>query len=64
MACTSPGRLAPPPTRSNVFKGIDSTLLFAALAVVIIMLLITYRSPVLWLLPVIAAGMSLATAQG
>ena len=49
---------------SNAFKGIDSTLLFAALAVVIIILLITYRSPVLWLLPVISAGVSLATAQG
>jgi putative drug exporter of the RND superfamily len=49
---------------SNAFKGIDSTLLFAALGVVIILLLITYRSPVLWLLPVISAGVSLATAQG
>ena len=49
---------------SNAFKGIDGTLLYAALAVVIIILLITYRSPVLWLLPVIAAGVSLATAQG
>ena len=49
---------------SNAFKGIDGTLLFAALAVVIIILLITYRSPVLWLLPVIAAAVSLATAQG
>src|SRR5215467_11295930 len=41
---------------SNAFKGIDSTLLFAALAVVIVLLLLTYRSPVLWLLPVISAG--------
>src|ERR1700751_5348704 len=49
---------------SNAFKGIDSTLLFAALAVVIVLLLITYRSPVLWLLPVISAGVSLAAAQG
>src|SRR5215471_6247914 len=37
---------------SAVFKGIDSTLLYSALAVVIVILLITYRSPVLWLLPV------------
>src|ERR1700757_4128813 len=48
---------------SNAFKGIDSTLLFAALAVVIVLLLITYRSPVLWLLPVLAAGVALITAQ-
>ena len=41
---------------SKVFKGIDSTLLYATLAVVIVILLITYRSPVLWLLPVLSAG--------
>jgi putative drug exporter of the RND superfamily len=48
---------------SKAFKGIDSTLLFATLAVVIILLLITYRSPVLWLLPVISAGIALTSAQ-
>src|SRR5215468_6057143 len=48
---------------SKVFKGIDSTLLYATLAVVIIILLITYRSPVLWLLPVISSGVALITAQ-
>jgi putative drug exporter of the RND superfamily len=48
---------------SKVFKGIDSTLLYAALAVVIVILLITYRSPVLWLLPVISSGVALITAQ-
>jgi RND superfamily putative drug exporter len=48
---------------ANSFKGIDSTLLFATLAVVIGLLLITYRSPSLWLLPVITAGIALATTQ-
>ena len=48
---------------SNSFKGIDSTLLFAALAVVIVLLLLTYRSPVLWLLPVISAGVALISAE-
>src|SRR5215831_5972518 len=48
---------------SEVFKGIDTTLLIAALAVVIVILLITYRSPVLWLLPVISSGVALITAQ-
>src|SRR5215467_10942764 len=47
---------------NNVFKGIDSTLLYAAVAVVIVILLITYRSPVLWLLPVISSGVALFTA--
>jgi RND superfamily putative drug exporter len=48
---------------SKVFKGIDSTLLYSTVAVVIVILLITYRSPVLWLLPVISAGVALITAQ-
>jgi RND superfamily putative drug exporter len=48
---------------SKSFKGVDSTLLFATLAVVIILLLVTYRSPVLWLLPVLSAGISLTVAQ-
>ena len=48
---------------SKVFKGIDSTLLFAAVGVVIGILLITYRSPVLWLLPVVSSGVALITAQ-
>jgi putative drug exporter of the RND superfamily len=45
------------------FKGIDGTLLYSALAVVIVLLLLTYRSPVLWLLPVISVGVALVTSQ-
>jgi RND superfamily putative drug exporter len=45
------------------FQGIDSTLLIATLAVVILLLLITYRSPVLWLLPVMSAGLALTVTQ-
>ena len=48
---------------NKMFKGIDSTLLYATLLVVIVILLITYRSPVLWLLPVISAVVALITAQ-
>src|SRR5215470_1037312 len=48
---------------SNAFKGIDGVLLYSALAVVIVLLLITYRSPVLWLLPVISAGVALTSSQ-
>src|SRR6201994_4662805 len=47
----------------KAFKGIDGVLLFSALAVVIILLLITYRSPTLWLLPVISAGVALTSSQ-
>jgi putative drug exporter of the RND superfamily len=48
---------------NSAFKGIDGTLLFSALAVVIVLLLLTYRSPVLWLLPVISAGVALVSAE-
>jgi putative drug exporter of the RND superfamily len=48
---------------AKAFKGVDSTLLYATLAVVIVLLLITYRSPALWLLPVLSAGIALATCQ-
>jgi hypothetical protein len=43
---------------ASSFKGIDGTLLAATLIVVIVLLLITYRSPALWLLPVMSAGIA------
>jgi RND superfamily putative drug exporter len=48
---------------AEAFEGIDSTLLFAAAGVVIVILLFTYRSPVLWLLPVLSAGIALTASQ-
>ncbi|SDD12155.1 putative drug exporter of the RND superfamily [Sanguibacter gelidistatuariae] len=48
---------------SKAFQGIESTLLYAAAGVVIIILLLTYRSPILWLLPLITAGVALTVAQ-
>jgi putative drug exporter of the RND superfamily len=58
---TGPGGFAA--DSSAAFSGIDGTLLYSALAVVIFILLITYRSPVLWLLPVMSAGLALTVAQ-
>ncbi|MGP3980211.1 MMPL family transporter [Streptomyces sp. KR80] len=46
-----------------VYEGIDSTLLLTALGVVVVALLLTYRSPSLLLVPVISAVASLLTAQ-
>ena len=48
---------------SKMFKGIDSTLLYSTVLVVILVLLVTYRSPVLWLLPVVSSGVALIAAQ-
>src|SRR6202008_4899778 len=47
----------------KAFKGIAGLLLFSALAVVIVLLLLTYRSPSLWLLPVISAAVALTSAE-
>jgi putative drug exporter of the RND superfamily len=49
--------------QSKAFQGIDGTMLYATLAVVVLILLVTYRSPVLWLLPVVSAGGALVAAQ-
>ena len=49
---------------SEAFAGIDGKLLYSAMAVVIVILLITYRSPILWLVPVLSAGTALFVAQG
>jgi len=48
---------------ADAFAGIDGTLLFAALGVVIVILLFTYRSPILWLLPIVSAVFALFTAE-
>jgi len=37
------------------FEGIDTNLILATLGVVIVILLFTYRSPILWLLPILCA---------
>ena len=48
---------------SEAFEGIDGALLFAALGVVIVILLFTYRSPVLWILPILSAVVALYCSQ-
>jgi putative drug exporter of the RND superfamily len=48
---------------ASAFEGIDGALLLATVGVVIVILLLTYRSPLLWLLPVISAGIALVVAQ-
>ncbi|HEX8768784.1 MAG TPA: MMPL family transporter, partial [Jatrophihabitans sp.] len=48
---------------SDAFAGIDSTLLFAALGVVIVILLFVYRSPVLWIFPILSAVLALGLSS-
>ncbi len=49
---------------SEVFGGIDGTLLYSALAIVVLILLVSYRSPVLWVLPILSCVVALMVAQG
>ena len=48
---------------SEAFEGSTATLLFAALGVVILILLFTYRSPILWILPIFSAVIALYCSQ-
>ncbi|MBM2620032.1 MMPL family transporter [Actinoplanes sp. LDG1-06] len=57
------GPVAAAADSAGAFAGIDGTLLYTTLAVVAIILLVTYRSPVLWLLPIITAGVALTSSQ-
>jgi putative drug exporter of the RND superfamily len=58
---TGPGGMAA--DSGAAFKGIDGTLLYATVGVVVVILLLTYRSPTLWLLPVVSAGVALMVAE-
>ncbi|GAA0633917.1 hypothetical protein GCM10009547_42400 [Sporichthya brevicatena] len=49
---------------ADAFEGTEGAVLLAAMCVVIVILLITYRSPVLWLLPVLSALAALSVALG
>jgi RND superfamily putative drug exporter len=49
---------------AEAFAGIDGTLLFATLGVVILILLFTYRSPLLWIVPILSAVCALEISQG
>jgi putative drug exporter of the RND superfamily len=48
---------------ADVFSGFDATLLYITAAIVIVILLLTYRSPTLWLLPLTCVFVALTAAQ-
>jgi RND superfamily putative drug exporter len=49
---------------ATIFTSFDSKLLLVTLGAVIVILLVSYRSPLLWALPIISAGVSLTVAMG
>jgi RND superfamily putative drug exporter len=48
----------------EVFETVDSTLMLATAAVVAVLLIVTYRSPLLWLVPLVSVGIAAITAMG
>ena len=48
----------------EVFGSIDGALILATVVVVVLILLAVYRSPVLWLLPILGAGAAFSMASG
>ena len=48
----------------DVFQQIDTKLLLATALVVAVLLLLTYRSPTLWLIPLLTVGLAFETAAG
>jgi RND superfamily putative drug exporter len=48
---------------SDALNGIDSNLVYITAAIVIVILLLTYRSPALWLLPLICVIIALTASQ-
>ena len=48
----------------GAFGSIDSTLLTTTATVVAIILIVVYRSPILWILPLLSAGIALTLAGG
>ena len=48
----------------EAFGGVETTLLLAAVGVVTVVLLITYRSPVLWVVPLVSVGLASQLAAG
>ena len=49
---------------AEIFEGVDSTLILATLGVVIVILLFTYRSPILWLLPILSVIVAYVGSTG
>ena len=50
--------------QAKAFAGIDGVLLLSALGIVFVLLVLTYRSPILWFIPLLCGVFSVFTAQG
>lgn len=62
VSLAGPGAFAADQAES--FAGIDGILLLTAIGIVVVLLLLTYRSPVLWIIPLVCGVFAVFTAQG
>lgn len=62
VTLAGPGAFAADQAES--FAGIDGILLLTAIGIVIVLLLLTYRSPILWIIPLMCGVFAVFTAQG
>ncbi len=62
VAVTGPAALTA--DSSNVFKSIDTKLFAATFGLVLVLLILIYRSPVFWILPLIAIVFAVIVARG
>ncbi len=62
VSLAGPGAFAADQAES--FAGIDGILLLTAIGIVIVLLLLTYRSPILWIIPLLCGVFAVFTAQG
>jgi RND superfamily putative drug exporter len=49
---------------SKVFKSINGTLLFATVSLVFVLLILIYRSPIFWFIPLLAVGFAEVVSEG
>ena len=60
----SPGRPGFSADASKAFEGINSTLLFATAGLVFVLLVLIYRSPIFWVLPLLAVFLAEGVVRG
>jgi RND superfamily putative drug exporter len=49
---------------AKVFSGIDGTLLLVTASLVFVLLILIYRSPIFWVIPLLSVGLAEATVRG
>lgn len=49
---------------AEVFSGLDGTLLLVTASLVFVLLVVIYRSPIFWIIPLLSVGLAETTVRG